>query len=59
MRILATTLSLLGFAALTANAMPTDFPNNAARKEVQKNKFGAMEVIDWFDHGMSKAVFLP
>jgi len=29
------------------------------RREVQKGKFGAMEVVDWAVHGMSKTVYLP
>ena len=58
MRILATTLSLLGFAALAVSAMQVD-ATNLPRKEVTKGKFGAMEVTDWFEHGMHKTVYLP
>jgi len=48
------TLSLLGFAAVQSFTV-----ENAPKREVKKNKFGAMEVIDWAVHGMSKTVYLP
>jgi hypothetical protein len=48
------TLSMIGIAAISA--MTAD---NLPRREVQKSKFGAMEVVDWFEHGMQKTVYVP
>ncbi|CDW81161.1 UNKNOWN [Stylonychia lemnae] len=48
------TLSLIGLAAISAFSM-----DGLPRREVQKGKFGAMEVVDWFVHGMTKTVYLP
>jgi len=45
---------MIGIAAISA--MATD---GLPRREVQKNKFGAMEVVDWHESGMQKTVFLP
>lgn len=45
---------MIGIAAISALSV-----DNLPRREVQKGKFGAMEVVDWFDHGMHKAVYLP
>ena len=49
MRILSA-LALVGAVATIELSEP--------RREVKKNKFGAMEVIDWFPSGMSKTVFM-
>lgn len=48
------TLSMIGIAAISA--MATD---GLPRREVQKGKFGSMEVVDWHDTGMQKTVYLP
>ncbi|CDW80089.1 UNKNOWN [Stylonychia lemnae] len=47
-------LTLLGFASVNSFTM-----EGLPKREVKKNKLGAMEVIDWAVHGMTKTVYLP
>jgi hypothetical protein len=45
-------LALLGVVTTTSALV---FENEAPQQQtVQKGKFGAMEIIDWLDEGMSK-----
>jgi hypothetical protein len=45
-------------SALAVIGAVTAIELSEPRREVKKNKFGSMEVIDWFPSGMSKTVFL-
>jgi hypothetical protein len=46
-------LSLLGLSATQAISI------NSAKSEVRRNKFGAMELIDYTETGSHKTVMLP
>lgn len=49
-------LTLVGLAAV-ASAISVD--GELPRREVQKNRFGAMEVSEIYSSGMAKTVFYP
>jgi len=49
-------LTFLGVAAV-ASAITTSA--EIPRREVSKNKFGAMEVTEYYSSGMDKTVFYP
>lgn len=49
-------LTLVGLAAI-ASAISVD--GEIPRREVQKNRFGAMEVSEIYSSGMAKTVFYP